>query len=289
MKKFLAVLLTLAMVLAFAACGGKQEETPTVDEESSVEEITSAAEEPTEPVSEDVSGEDESSEEVTDEEAEIKAPETTEEIIALYNDTINAANEAKAGFNKERYTDNDVMNMSVALKAFKGLVEKFVGIGAENRYTENVTKGQWSDDAKKAYLRKSTLTASDVTNATCAEDGSNYVITLSIKPGTSKGSKDSKFTSAPVDKCGICVGNEDKGYYDHKTGEVIYDAIDDTYAGAKIDESYSNAKAVAKIDKETGKLVSLTVTYDMSVAIDIGIGSGTATGSAHILYKNFNY
>ena len=303
MKKFLAILLTLAMVLAFAACGATtDEETTTAPEETEVteeivteeatEEITEgASEEATEATSEDAT-EAESAEETAEAESETeaaKAPETKAEILAAYNKAINDAYAAKAGFSKERYTDNENMNMSLALKAFKSLVEQFVGIGEDNKYNEEVTKGQWDEDTRREYLRKSTLTESDLTGATCKEDGKYYVITLNVKPGTSKGSEDEKYTKAPIDKCGICVGNEDKGYYDHKTGEVIYDAIGGTYAGAKIDESYSNAKAVAKIDKTTGKLVALTVTYDISVAIDIGIGSGTATGTAHILYKNFTY
>lgn len=292
MKKFLAILLTLAMVLAFAACGATtEEETTTAPEETEATEVVT--EESTEATEvESTEAESETEAESTEAESETeaaKAPETTEEVLAAYNNAVNGAYEAKAGFSKERYTDNAVMDMSVALKAFKSLVEQFVGIGDENKYTETVTKGQWDSDAKREYLRKSTLTASDITAATCKQDGNYYVLTLSIKPGTSKGTKDEKYTKAPVDKCGICVGNEDKGYYDHKTGEVIYGAIGGTYAGAKIEESYSNAKAVAKVDAATGKLVSLTVTYDIAVSIDIGIGSGTATGTAHILYKNFNY
>ena len=310
MKKLLAVVLTLAMVLAFAACGAKtEEESTTAPEETSEDIIEETSEDVSEDASEAVS--EDASEAVSEDASEAasedaseaasedasegestevaKAPETKAEILAAYNNAINGAYAAKAGFSKERYTDNENMDMSLALKAFKSLVEQFVGIGEDNKYSETVTKGQWDEDTRREYLRKSTLTESDLTGATCKEDGKYYVITLNVKPGTSKGSEDEKYTKAPIDKCGICVGNEDKGYYDHKTGEVIYDAIGGTYAGAKIDESYSNAKAVAKIDKTTGKLVALTVTYDISVAIDIGIGSGTATGTAHILYKNFTY
>ncbi len=307
MKKFLAILLTLAMVLAFAACGakdGEEETTTAAPEESTSDEAIALAEgiDATEESKEDATEEEskeeaseeakeeESSEEASEEETEEeKLPETKDEILAAYNKAVNGAYAAKAGFSKERYTDNDVMDMSLALKAFKGLVEQFVGIGEKNKYTETVVKGQWSDDAKKEYLRKSTLTAADLTGASCKDNGKTIVVTLNVKDGTSKGSKDSKFTKAPIDKCGICVGNEDKGYYDHKTGEVIYGAIGGTYAAAKIDESYSNAKCVATIDKETGKLVDLTVTYNIAVAIDLGIGTGTATGVAHILYKNFKY
>ncbi len=301
MKKLAAILLVLAMIMGFAACGGKTEpENTTVAPEETtapVEEIPSEPESvPSSEATSDVSAPDASavdaSELVSDPlqstAAAVVAPTNNAEIVALYNNAVNSAFDAKAGFGKTRYVDNVNMDMSLALKAFKSLVEKFVGIGDENKYNETVSKGNWDSDAKKNYLRKSTITEADLTGASCKQDGNFFVVTLNIKGGSSKGSEDSKFTNAPVDKCGICVGKEDKGYYDHKTGEVIYDAIEGTYSAAKIDESYSNAKAVAKIDAN-GKLVSLTVTYDMAVAIDIGIGSGTASGTSHIVYKDFKY
>jgi hypothetical protein len=207
----------------------------------------------------------------------------------MYNKAVNNAYDKKAGFSKERYTDNAVFDMSVALKPFKGLVEKFVGIGDDNKYSEKVTKGNWDSDAKRHYLRKSTLGEGDITSAKCEQDGGVYTLIINVKPGNSVGSKSTKSTNAPIDKCGICVGKEDKNYYDHKTGEVIYDAIAGTYEGADIKENYKNAVVVAQIDAASGELVGLSVTYDISVAIDIGIGSGTATGTTHIIYKDFKY
>ena len=107
---------------------------------------------------------------------------------------------------------------------------------------------------------------------------------------TTTTSKNEKSNNSPIDKCGICVGDEDKDYYDHKTGPVIYDALDDIYGSAIIEESYDNAKVTAVVDAATGHLVSLTVEYDITCSINVGIvGSGNATGTAHILYKNFKY
>lgn len=306
MKKLISVFLVFTLILAFAACGKTAEETTT---ESTAEEITEeVTEEVTETgettaeavvteeskadesaASEAETSEGETSETAAEEKTTIAPPANTQEIIALYNSAVNNAFDKKAGFSKERYTDNANYDMSIALRAFKGLVEKFIGIGEENKYSETVTKGKWEDDTNKHYLRKSTLSASDVTNATCSESGGVYTVTLGIKGGNSVGNKNTKSTSAPVDKCGICVGNKDKAYYDHKTGEVIYDAIAGTYEGADIKENYNNAKAVAKINAETGELISLTVVFDITVAIDISIGSGTASGTTHVIYKDFKY
>ena len=297
MKKILAIILTLSMIFAFAACGSKTADETTAEEttEETTEAVETTEEEATEATEPEETTEavtDENGETVTEEETSaeaIEAPETKAEILALYNDSINKAYEAKVGFSKERYTNNENYDMSLALKAFKSLVEKFVGIGDDNKYTETVTKGKWESDANHEYLRKSTLTEADITNATCKEDGDSYVITINIKNGSSQGDENHTSSTSSLDKCGICVGNEDKGYYDHKTGPVIYDAIAGTYAGAKVTESYSNAVATLKVNKTTGEISSFTVTFNISVGIDISVGSGTATGTTHVIYKNFKY
>ncbi len=304
MKKIIAILLAAALLFSFAACGKEDtaEETTTAAADTTVaEDVTAETEEATVAGSETVTPDETTA--ATDETtvaesttagettlpAIAAAPTTAAEIVAIYNNAVNSAYAAKAGFDKERMTDNEKLDASAVLSAFKSLVYQFMGVGADNKYTETVTKGKWDTDAKKHFLRKSTLTAADVTGATCTPNGNQYTIVLNVKGGNSMGSEAKKFTNAPIDKCGICVGNEDKGYYDHKTGEVIYDAIAGTYAGATIEESYKNAKITAVVDGATGNLVKLTVEFDIDVAIDIGIGSGTASATTHIYYKNFKY
>ncbi len=309
MKKLLAVLLALAMLAALASCGSKTggdenssttsteadtaeavtDETEAVTQESETEKAEESTEAEESKTKEDKSEKETEKKEEEEETQAVKAPETKAEVLAAYNDAINGAYSAKAGFSKERYTDNAQYDMSIVLNTFKSLVEKFIGIGESNKYSETVTKGQWDSDAKHHYLRKSTLTEADISNATCKTEGNNYVFTIDIKGASSVGNKNSRQSSGPIDKCGICVGNEDKNYYDHKSGPVIYDAIGGTFENAEIKESYSNAKAVAKVDKETGKLVSLTVTFDIKVDISGVGGKGTATGTTHVAYKNFKY
>ena len=299
MKKILAILLALAMLLGFAACGGNTEDETTttttaaeeVTDEAPVEESTEAVSEEVsaeEPSAEDPSAVEESSTEAESTEAAIVAPETKADILAVYNDAINKAYAAKVGFNKERYTDNETLNAGFLLKTFGDLIYSFMGIGAENKYTMDVTKGQWESDVPHHYLRKSTLTEADLTGAKCTESNGKYTITLDVKPGTSKASKSESWTKAPIDKCGICVGDADKSYFDHKTAPVIYAAVGQVLSSAVIEESYSNAKVVAVIDAATGNLVSLSVEFDISVIIDAA-GGGNATGTAHVFYKNFKY
>ena len=287
MKKILAIILALAMLFSFAACGGNEEpETTTAPVEESTEAPVTDA-----PVANDPSAVDPSA---VDPSAPASgaitvAPTTSEEILALYNKTINDAYAAKVGFNKERYTDNESLNAGFLLKTFGDLVYSFMGIGAENKYTMDVTKGQWESDVPHHYLRKSTLTQADLTkDATITEANGKYTIVLNVKNGTSKASKSESWTKAPIDKCGICVGDADKSYFDHKTAPVIYSAVGQVVKGAVISESYNNAVVKAVIDGATGHLVSLSVEFDISVVIDVA-GGGNATGSTHVFFKNFVY
>ncbi len=299
MKKLLALILALAMALSLAACGGNTDENTTTTTETIAEDTTAAAVEDTTaaPV-EGTTGTATDGTTLANSTAPAEstapaitaAPTDAAEIIAIYNNAVNSAYNAKAGFNKERYTDKEVLNTKGALGALKDLVYKFMGIGADNKYTMDVTKGQWESDVPHHYLRKSTLSAADVTKATCTANGNQYTIVLNVKGGNSKGSENEKYTNAPIDKCGICVGDADKSYFDHKTGPVIYSAIGGTYASAVIEEKYSNATVKAVVDGATGNLVSLVVEYDIACTMDVGIvGSGNATGTTHIIYKNFKY
>lgn len=303
MKRIIALILAGMLVFSLAACGGNETaestteaietEADVIEPEADVTETPAAdaTEAPVADATEAVSGAEgeTAAEDATVVETTLPAvPATTEEIIAYYNTAVNKAYNARVGFNKERYTDNETLNAGFLLKTFGDVVYKFMGIGAENRYTMDVTKGQWESDVPHHYLRKSTLSAADVTKATCTADGNLYTITMNVKNGTSKASKSESWTKAPIDKCGICVGDADKSYFDHKTAPVMYAAVGEILSSAVIEESYSNAKIVCVIDAATGNLVSLTVTFDIDVVIDAA-GGGNATGTTHILYKNFKY
>ncbi len=209
--------------------------------------------------------------------------------LQYYNEAIDKAVNSKTGYRKTRISDNDKLEGSSALQAMKDLLYGFMGIGAENSYTETVENGKWGS---VAFLVKSRLTAADVTSAICTESGANYVITLKLKNGASSANKSNPTTPAnsALDKCGICVGAEDKGYFDHKTASVIYDAIAGTYAGAEVKENYTNATVVATVNSATGKLVSLTVEWNQAATLSKLAGmSATASCKVHVKYMDFKY
>ena len=309
MKAILSALLAGCLIIGFAACGSKEpEETTAAPDETTVAEVVettaaepveeTSAEDESETAAEETSAVEETSaavetsaaDESTTEAAGIAKPADQAGVLKLYNDTINDAYAKQVGYHKERVTDNEKLDAGVAFQTFKGLVYKFMGIGADNKYTIDVSKGQWAGDEQHKYLRKSTLTAADITSAAFKESDGKVIVTLSVKDGATKGSASSTKASTPIDKCGICVGNEDKDYYDHKTGPVVYSAIGGTFKKASIDESYSNARVTATIDPATGHLISLKVEYNIKMTIDTGsIGTAKATGTTHISYSKFKY
>ena len=216
-------------------------------------------------------------------------PKTAAEIVSYYNTATAKVVSSKAGYTKARITDNEQIEANAIVKSFKTLIYKFMGIGDENKYAENVTKGSWGD---KAYFLASKLTTSDVTSASCTNSNGVYTITMKLKGGSSSAGKSNPTTAAnsSLDKSGICVGTEDKGYFDHKTASVIYDAIQGTSAGAEVSESYSNATVKATINSATGQITGLTVEWNCSVTISKFLGmTASATGISHVNYSNFKF
>lgn len=294
--RILSLVLALVMLASFAACGGNKDTETT----TSAPETTVAAADTTEEVADTTAAVVDATETATEAETEAtteaeteaalsaEAPTETAEILELYNNATAKVAKEMPQFSKKRESVAKTYEAGVALKAFKGIVYQFMGIGDEHIFNEVI--GAKADNYSKHFLA-SKLTASDVTNATCtADDKGNFTVNLSIKSGNSQvlgGS--SEVINAPIDRCGISAGRNDKDYYDHKTAQNVYDAIDDVAAGAEIKESYSNAKLTAVIDAE-GNLTSLKVTFDLEFDISKVYGSsGHATASTEVVYSAFKW
>ncbi|MBQ3603265.1 MAG: hypothetical protein IJA02_05475 [Clostridia bacterium] len=202
MKKVLmsvvAFLVAAMMLVSFAACGGNEtpDETtiaPVVEDDSTVAadapvEDSSAAEvesteapsevESTEAVSEteetEVATEAESTEEATQ---AVAAPTDKAEIVALYNEATAKVASAKPGYKKTVETKLNDLKMGALAKIdlVRDTVGDFLGEGTE---TISVAKGKASKD-----FVKSTLTAADVTAASCklSADGKYYEVTITVK------------------------------------------------------------------------------------------------------------
>lgn len=192
----LAVLLAAAMVVSFAACGGNEtpETTTVADVEAEattaadVADETTAAEADTTVAEGDTTAVD-ATEAATDAEATTVAGETTTageaavaptakaDIVALYNEASAKAVSSKAGFKKTVSTELQNLQMGAIgkIEAVRDAVGGFLGEGTE---TITVKKGAASKE-----ITKSTLSASDVTAATCklSADGKYYEVTITVK------------------------------------------------------------------------------------------------------------
>ncbi len=290
--KIASLLLVLSMIFSFAACKKDKDngDSTAPSESSDVGGSTGDETLPADASTEDPSAESTEAETVTDASGKVvetkpadsgktpaappagsKMPSGTAAILNYYNAATKAAFDGRVGFKKHRETGNEKIESNAIVKQFKKVIYGFIGIGEENAYNETVTKGQWSTEPNKYYLRASTLGTGDVSGASCKQNGANYVITINIKSG-------------------ICVGDKDKHYYDHKRASVIYDAIDEVFGNAKVTEKYSGAVLTATVDAATGRLVNINIKFDIYVNVDLGAaGKPTATGTTTVTYSDFKY
>lgn len=218
---------------------------------------------------------------------EPSAPATGEEIVALYNDAVNKVVSEKAGYKKERITNIIEMNGGALMSMAEGVVKDFLGEGSKT-YTNN--KGV----AK--YLLTSTLAASDVTSALCEDTGDSYTITLNLKNGTSSATKTAVSDTSPLAKCGLLTGNVADPDYDYLSSGSIYASV--TAENVKVDKivaKNTNAKIVAVVEKESGKLVSLRVSYDWTIEMTkvkysiITVNNADGKAQTEVEFKNFSW
>ena len=217
-----------------------------------------------------------------------KVPSTAADIAAYYNAAVNKAVNSKAGFSKKRSTTLSNLNGGALLKIklVVDTVNDFLGVGTQNK---SYAKG------KIGEISKASLTAKDISSPTCKQSGSNYVITMTLKNGTSKASKAGKSDSTALARTGLYSGVGDKKAYDYKNAGNLYDGINnaDKASVESITENNKNIKITATINSKTGNLVSLHVSYDWDVSltnVKYSVATiSTATGDAKtsVAFTNF--
>lgn len=207
MKKLIALLAALALVISLAACGAKTTDETTTTEPEVTEEITEA---PTDEVTEAPTGEDESTEapeesteapseskedasetesesetEETTEEAK-KAPQTKEEIVAYFNE---ASNKIKTDAKSATRNSSKIsLAGATQLPGWVNTVARVVG-GADKFIGDQLAKNSKGSETFTGAAIKNTypvenesyaskLTAADVKSATCTEKDGKYTITI---------------------------------------------------------------------------------------------------------------
>lgn len=217
-----------------------------------------------------------------------KVPSTAADIAAYYNAAVNKAVNSKAGFSKKRVTSISNLNGGklMEMKIVVDTVNDFLGVGTINYKN---TKG------KVGEISKASLSANDISSPTCKQSGDNYVITMTLKNGTSKASSAGKSDSTALARTGLYSGVGDKKAYDYKNAGNIFDGLNNA-DGASVEsvvENNKNIKISATINSKTGNLVSLHISYDWDVALTkvkytiVTIKSATGDAKTSVDFTNF--
>lgn len=217
-----------------------------------------------------------------------KVPSTAADIAAYYNAAVNKAVNSKAGFSKKRVTSISNLNGGklMEMKIVVDTVNDFLGVGTTNYKN---TKG------KVGEISKASLSANDISSPTCKQNGDNYVITMTLKNGTSKASSAGKSDSTALARTGLYSGVGDKKAYDYKNAGNIFDGLNNA-DGASVEsvvENNKNIKITATINSKTGNLVSLHISYDWDVALTkvkytiVTIKSATGDAKTSVDFTNF--
>lgn len=293
MKKIIAILMCLALVLSFAACAADNKETTTMSDTTvadttetaantsasdATEEDTTAAPETTseaESVSEQTSAE--TTTETTTAKTE-KAPSTKAEIVALYNDATAQVKAEKPGYKKLVNTQvkNLQMGALAKIKIVRTTIADFLGEGTTSY---NVSKGKFSGKD----LKVSTLAEGDVSDATCklSSDGKYYEITITVKNEKNLSKKSSslgKFTA------------------DYKDAEEIRQGLIDADASVGTINYWTTSVVIkAKISVDGHRFDSLSHTLRMSAELfDVKysiakVSKATTDLATDVTYSSFNY
>ena len=210
--------------------------TVTEFDETNVAEVTDASDE----VVADVIIDPETDEEITEATTVVNAVAhaTKEEIIALYNEAANKvkvqAKKVTRNFKNTRFDTSKSVLPSALESMANPMIEKYVKDDVEP--VDYVTKEDIIENypaPKQTYSSK--LTSSDVTEATCVDNGNEYVITLKLASCTNP---------TPGVKVGAACHIMD----------VSAIASSDSSMIKKFDAIYENCVITCKIDKATSRI-----------------------------------
>ena len=262
MKKILAILLAVSMLVAFAACGTKTQEETTTEEIT--EEIT---EEVTEEVTEEATSEDvtEAPAEDASTTEEDKTPKTTEEIVAFYNAARKATKPAPKGH------QTMVLVGDITGDGFMGAILGALTPAAKSALEKNSKDTDWIPAADH-----NDILPSDVTSAKATTKNGVTTVELKFKdqvdgPDTSKG---------PVERGISTLGSIDSAL--SEMGAEITEGRD------TVKLTYTDAYLTAKI--KDGKIIGGTWHYTVKIFVGeakakLGISATLKNLKAAVDYK----
>lgn len=279
-KKLIAVIMALALVLSFAACGGKDDSTTTTAPETTVDPFESFGDETTVPEAESteaVSASDDESTSVVDASAVSEteeqsteasaAPKTKEEVVAYFNTAINGVK--KGAKSVTHHYSKISLNGATKLPGWANTVMKVLG-GADKFIDDQLTKNSKGEETltgseaiKAAFPVEgeswsSKLTAADVKDFAIKESDGKYMIRLTTVA-------DGK--SSTVKHGG---GHAPKAFNVVLPG-VVNDNVPSVAAnliGGTAEMNYPSSTVTVTVDIATGRV--LKADYDLKWTINFG-------------------
>ncbi len=279
-KKLIAILMALALVLSFAACGGKDDDTTTTAPETTVDpfeafgeettvpeieatEAPSASDDTTAPTEDetDVSASEETSTEVA------SAPQTKEEVVAYFNTAINGV---KSGAKSVTHHYSKIsLNGATKLPGWANTVMKVLG-GADKFIDDQLTKNSKGEETFKGSAEikagfpvegeswSSKLTAADVKDFAIKESDGKYMIRITTVA-------DGKSSTVQHGQ-----GHAPKAFNVVLPG-VVNDNVPSVAAnliGGTAEMNYPSSTVTVTVDIATGRV--LKADYDLKWTINFG-------------------
>lgn len=290
-SRILAAFLAMILVLgSFAACGKKQEPETTVPAETETlaetetaapvdateAESTEAASVTEEATEADTSAPAETQTEKAEEtEAEDKAPQTKEEIIEYYNNSVNQVKTGSKAIRSNYTLNTQTKDAEISNKMLQGIANKLISANmGYDKKKANVTFTTPTEILDVFPVRgqkwSSKLTPADVTKATCTEKDGVYTITLYLVPDTTPNIK------AGQGHAGKAFSVITKESIVEGAGSLGMSVIEED----SIKLTFKDCRITAKIDKETGRVQDANYYMDWTLALTaIGIDVAVSFGS----------
>lgn len=306
--QFLAIVLSLAIVCAFAACKKDDPADPTTTDPAAItssSDNASGEDVGTEPVTDD-NGE---TEPVTDDKGETvtggsnpakpddttttkapapnKKPETKAEILAVYKaavDRVYAKQSTAPGYDKAEWQTLST-DAGWFVDMFSGIIAGYMTSEEEAKGKELQVTAKGSDKALSRFQECTLTNTSVIKSATCTQKGGNYVLKIVLNKVRNPTRKDDfgKITQAFLTR-----------------QEVLDEVNGIKVAGIKIvreirtlDLDYSDCTISCEINPTNNQFVYLHHTTNCLATVDASVSAVTISGTATIIdylqYTNFKY
>lgn len=269
-KKLIAIVMALALVLSFAACGGKGDDTTTAPE-TTTDPFDAFGEETTAAPAEDPSVTDASAPVADDTTAATaaaaKAPQTKEEIVAYFNTAINGVK--KGAKSVTHHYSKISLNGATKLPSWANSVLKLLG-GADKFINDQLTKNSKGEEtltgsaAIKASFPvegeswSSKLTPADVQSAVLKESNGKYMIRIT--------------TVADAKSANVKHG---EGHAPKAFNVILPSVVNDnvpsaaaSLVGGTAEMNYPSSTVTVTVDAATGRV--LKADYDLKWTINFG-------------------